>query len=64
MESITLERLQYLQQNLPPMTAGEGSSDMHIEPVLQNGMSEEYRAFLKDDAMIDQVLSETLELLD
>lgn len=63
MQPITLKRLRYLQQNLPPMTA-EKSEDDFIEPILQNGMSEEYRAFLKDDAMVDRVLSESLALLD
>lgn len=63
MQPITIERLKSLQNDLPPLSV-EDSPDQEIEPILQNGMSEEYRAFLKDDAEIDRVLSETLALLD
>jgi len=34
------------------------------EPLLSNGMSDEFRAFLDDEEQIDTVLSESLELLD
>ncbi|MFO8026899.1 MAG: hypothetical protein R6U56_04480 [Opitutales bacterium] len=63
MQPITIDRLKSLQDDLPPLSA-EDSPDQEIEPILQNGMSDEYRAFLKDDAEIDRVLSETLALLD
>ncbi|HKK17698.1 MAG TPA: hypothetical protein VJ952_03370 [Opitutales bacterium] len=68
MKPITLERLQSLAAARPtdastPEATEKDECDM-AEPLLSNGMSDEFRAFLDDEEQIDTVLSESLELLD
>ena len=63
MNPITFERLQSLAKSLPAISEDEEPNEM-IEPLIKNGMSDDFRAFLEDDAMIDSVLSETLKVLN
>lgn len=67
MKPITLERLQSLAAANPSATSqGEEQREDHeiTEPLLRNGMSDDFRAFVDDEKQIESVLSESLELLD
>lgn len=42
----------------------QGQEQQITEPLLRNGMSVDFRAFVEDDGQINSVLDESLALLD